>query len=89
LLDSAISLLCFKRVYAFTFNIVGLMDGLEVIHQDILYLFVHMRICWGMCKVGAISCNNRFGAELPSKANATTPEFSPVNPEHAKDTIFC
>lgn len=32
-------------------NIVDLMGGLEVIRQDKLHFFVHIRICWGKCAV--------------------------------------
>jgi hypothetical protein len=43
----------FIYVCAFACNIVQVIGGLEIFHQDNLYLFVHMRTCMGICEVGA------------------------------------
>jgi hypothetical protein len=47
LLHIAINFLCFICLCAFACNIVELMVGLELIQQDNLYLFVHMRTVLG------------------------------------------
>jgi hypothetical protein len=52
-LCNAISFLCVICLCAFAYNIVELMGGLVLFHQDNLYLFVDMRTCWGRCEVGA------------------------------------
>jgi cbb3-type cytochrome oxidase subunit 3 len=46
-LCNAISFLCFICLCAFASNIVRLMDGLELFHQDNLYLFVGYENCLG------------------------------------------
>jgi hypothetical protein len=53
LLCNAISFFCFICLRAFACNIFGLKCGLELFHQDNLYLFVDMRTCRGKCEVGA------------------------------------
>lgn len=40
------------HVCAFACNIFELKDGLELIHPDILFLFVHLREGWSKCEDG-------------------------------------
>jgi hypothetical protein len=51
--DNVIYFLWFVRLFAFACNIFELRGGLALIHEVNLYLFVHMRTCWGKCKAGA------------------------------------
>ncbi len=82
-LCNAMRFICFICLYAFAYNIVELMGGLELFHQDNLCLFVDMRTYWGKCEVGALTFSNECFAHL-SSAHESISQF----PNHVTTIIL-